>query len=62
MGELIKCAVMVKLLQNIFNTMQANLGAEGSWLTVLTWECLLCLFQMLKNGGVLKERRALRPP
>lgn len=35
MSEVIKCVVMMKLPQNIFNTMQADLEEEGSWLTVL---------------------------
>lgn len=62
MAELIKRVVMVKLLQNIFNTMQADLEAEGSWLTVPADECLLYIFQMLENGGVSKGWRALGPP
>lgn len=35
MSEVIKRVVMMKLPQNIFNPMQADLEEEGSWLTVL---------------------------
>lgn len=35
MSEVIKHVVMMKLPQNIFNTMQADLEEEESWLTVL---------------------------
>lgn len=35
MSEVIKHVVMMKLPQNIFSAMQADLEEEGSWLTVL---------------------------
>lgn len=35
MSAVIKCVVIMKLPQNIFNTVQADLEEEGSWLTVL---------------------------
>lgn len=46
MSEVIKHVVIIKLPQNIFTSMQADLEEEGSWLTILInvyygiFECL----------------------